>query len=100
MPKAARRASLRDRKGVGSAEHRTKQLMQTGEGKVGLALDARCGQDRDPARPCGFRRRGQDRRLSDPRITPNNEGATMLVKVVDEVSDACDLAVAAEDRGR
>ena len=59
--------------GAGAVEERPQQLMQPGEGQLGLSLDAGA---REHAHPVGARQRAlQQRGLADPRLAAQHEHA-------------------------
>jgi hypothetical protein len=71
--RARQRVGLALRQAVDRAEHGAHQLVQAGEGHLGLGLDPDCPQDRHAA---GARDRVvEQRRLADPGLAAHHEDA-------------------------
>ncbi len=93
--RAEQRLRLARGQGRHPVEHRPQQLVQPGEGQILLGLPAG-----DRQRP--HRRRlndlGQQRGLTQPRITPQHVHAGGRRRWIDQVSQAGQLTVAADHR--
>ena len=88
------RAPLRGGQGVLTPADRMQQLVQSGEGELGLGLDADGRQRARPDRAGALPRTVQQRRLADARLAAEQQPAAAFADVIDDVVEAVRLRVA------
>ena len=67
--------ALRRRELIGRADDRSQELVQAGEGHLGLGLDGRRSEHRAPVELGAVGHRRQQRRLPDARVADHRTGA-------------------------
>ena len=90
-------ASLRGPEGVDGVEHGSEQLVQAGEGKLGLGLDAGRRQDGASRGPRLIGGRMQQRGLADARLTRDHDRGTFIGGPLDERPQEAEVVVPADE---